>query len=107
MPEHNLKSERLRKGDLLMDLVANEFSHVGIHVRNLDESLKFYHEELGLEVISKWVADDPSTLEVVNLPNAALNMALLRLPGTNAYMEIIEYQNVERNPIDTFQANPG
>src|SRR4029077_3252154 len=39
---------------------------------------------------------------------ANLNMAMLRLPGTNAYFEVIEYQNVfDRTAVDPDPANPG
>lgn len=86
---------------------ATEFSHLGIHVRSLDVSLPFYRDQLGMEVVAEWVVTDPSTREVLDLPGATLNMALLRLPETNAYMEIIEYQGVEREPVNTYQANPG
>lgn len=86
---------------------ATEFSHLGIHVRELDVSLPFYRDQLGMEVVAEWLVEDPSTREVLDLPEATLKMALLRLPGTNAYMEIIEYQNVDRKPVDTYQANPG
>lgn len=86
---------------------VTETSHVGIHVRDLAKSLKFYRDELGMEVVAEWVVEDPSTREVIDLPEATLSMAVLRLPGTRAYLEIIEYRNVDKKPVDTFQANPG
>lgn len=86
---------------------ATETSHVGIHVRDLETSLKFYRDELGMEVVAEWLVEDPCTREVLDLPNATLNMAVLRLPGTRAYMEVIEYQGVPGEPVDTFQGNAG
>ncbi|WZH52330.1 MAG: VOC family protein [Nocardioides alkalitolerans] len=86
---------------------ATEFSHVGIQVRDLAVSLPFYRDQIGLEVVAEWLVEDPTTREAIDLPQASLNMAVLRLPGTNAYMEVIEYQNVGRMPIDPYHPNPG
>jgi lactoylglutathione lyase len=86
---------------------ANETSHAGIHVSNLDRSLAFWVERLGFEVVAKFVAQDPGTRAVIGLPAADLNMAILRLPGTNAFFEVIEYQNAPgRHPVDPDHANP-
>lgn len=86
---------------------VTEFSHVGIHVRDLAVSLPFYRDQLGMEVVAEWLIEADYTREAVDLPEASLNMAVLRLPGTNAYMEIIEYQNVDRSPVDPYHPNPG
>lgn len=90
------------------DRRANETSHAGLHVAELDRALEFWVDQLGFEVVAKWVANDPGTREVIGLPEAALNMAMLRMPGTNAYFEVIEYQNVDdRHPVDPDHLNPG
>jgi catechol 2,3-dioxygenase-like lactoylglutathione lyase family enzyme len=87
---------------------ANETSHAGIHVRDRDRALEFWVDQLGFEVVAKFIADDRGTREVINLPEADLNLAILRLPGTNAFFEVIEYQNApDRHPVDTDHANPG
>ena len=86
---------------------ATETSHVGIHVRDLERSLEFYRDRLGLEVVAQWLIQEPYVREVVGYPEADLNMAVLRLPQTNAYMEVIEYRNVEGEPVDTLHGNPG
>jgi lactoylglutathione lyase len=87
---------------------ANETSHAGIHVTDRDKALEFWVDQLGFEVVSKFVADDRGTREVIGLPEADLNLAILRLPGTNAFFEVIEYQNAPgRHPVDPDHANPG
>lgn len=86
---------------------VTEFSHVGIQVRDLSVSLPFYRDQIGMDVVAEWLVEDAPTREAIDLPAATLNMAVLRLPGTNAFMEVIEYQNVERTPIDTYHPNPG
>ena len=34
-------------------------------------------------------------------------MAVLKMPGADMYLEILEYRNVEKAPVDTRTANPG
>ena len=86
---------------------ASEFSHFAIHVSNLERSLEFYVGQLGLDVLTEFVEDGETTREVIGYPEAVLNLAMLRLPGNQAIMEVIEVQNVSGTPIDTQQANPG
>jgi catechol 2,3-dioxygenase-like lactoylglutathione lyase family enzyme len=89
------------------DSRANETSHAGLHVADLDRSLAFWVEGLGFEVAAKFVAQDPGTRSVIGLPEADLNMAILHLPGTDAYMEVIEYRNAPgRHPVDPDHFNP-
>lgn len=86
---------------------ANETSHAGIHVSDLERSCRFWVDVLGLEVAGKWVADDIGTRKVIGEPTADLNMAMLRMPGVNAFIEVIEYQNTPgRTTVDPDHFNP-
>ncbi len=96
-----------RPGEYVKYSGANEFSHFGIHVRNLERALEFYVDRLGLEVLTAFVEDGEPSREVIGYPEAVLDLAMLRLPGTRAIMEVIELQNVSGTPIDPAQANPG
>jgi len=53
------------------------------------------------------LVEGPYPREVLDLPNAALNMAVLRPPGTRSYREVIEHQGTPGEPVDTFQGNAG
>lgn len=89
---------------------ANEFCHLGIQVEDRDRSLAFYRDLLGIESIAEWVEVDPATKAIVGVPEAELNMAIMRLPGlsgTHACFEVIEYQNTPREPVDTRNRNNG
>jgi catechol 2,3-dioxygenase-like lactoylglutathione lyase family enzyme len=89
------------------DRPANETSHAGIHVSDLERSCAFWVDTLGFEVVAKWVADDAGTRHVIGEPTADLNMAMLRLPGFNGYFEVIEYQNTPgRHTVDPDHFNP-
>lgn len=89
------------------DRPANETSHAGIHVSDLERSCAFWVDVLGFEVVAKWVANDPGTRHVIGEPTADLNMAMLRLPGFNGYFEVIEYRNTPgRTTVDPDHLNP-
>jgi catechol 2,3-dioxygenase-like lactoylglutathione lyase family enzyme len=67
-------------------------SHVGITVRDLDRSVRFYHDLLGLEIAtepSPWF-DGPELGHGVGVPGAALRQVCLRLGDT--LLELLEYR---------------
>jgi lactoylglutathione lyase len=82
-------------------------SHFGIQVADLDRSVHFYGDLLGLELVTRWVRDQAYIQELVGYPGVELNVAVFRLPYSEAFLEILEYRNVERHPVDPATANPG
>ena len=67
-------------------------SHVGITVRDLDASVYFYHDLLGLEIStepSPWF-DTPELGHGVGVPGAALRQVCLRIGDT--MLELLEYR---------------
>lgn len=91
-----------RRPDLFSALpehTASEFSHLGVHVTSLEKSLPFYRDILGLELVAEWFIDEEYVKKVVGYPTVKLNMALFRLPGTDAFLEVIEYQDVAKQAI--------
>jgi len=67
--------------------------HVGITVKNLDASIRFYHDVLGLQFSnepSPWF-DGPDLGPAVGVPGAALRQVSLLLGDTT--LELLEYQS--------------
>ena len=67
--------------------------HVGITVKDLDASLRFYHDVLGLPFStepSPWF-DSPGLGPAVGVPGAALRQVCLSLGGTD--LELLEYRS--------------
>lgn len=95
-----LDSSSRVNGHLLRPRYVTEFSHVGVHVSDLAASLPFYRDVLGLELFAEWVIAEKYVRDVVGYPEATLNMAVFRLPGTLAYLEVIEYQGVAKKSLD-------
>jgi lactoylglutathione lyase len=81
--------------------------HTGFQVADLERSLTFYRDLLGLEEIWRRVVTDEYIGTLVGYPGLELHQALLRIPGTEHCLELLDYRNVERAPVDTRTANPG
>lgn len=89
------------------DGLTSGFFHAGVTVSDLARSLAFYRDLLGLEVAVERVFTEPYILEIVAIPATALNIAILRIPGSDTMLELLEYQGVERHPGDTRPCDPG
>jgi len=68
--------------------------HVGLVVRDLDRSIYFYHDILGLPFANEptpWF-DGPDLAKGVGVPDASLRQVSMWV-GENSTMELIEYAN--------------
>ena len=81
--------------------------HTGFQVADLERSLAFYRDVLGFEVAFAWSPRAPYIAELVGYPGVDLHSAILRLPNSDVFLELLEYRGVEREPVDTRTANPG
>lgn len=81
--------------------------HMGLQVADLDRSVAFYRDVLGFAVVFAWNPQADYIRTLVGYPDADIHAAVLRLPGSEVVLELLEYRNVERTPIDTRTANPG
>lgn len=81
--------------------------HMGLQVRSLERSLGFYRDTLGFEVVFQWNPQAPYIAELVGYPGVDLHAAVLRIPGSEVFLELLEYRGVSREPVDTRTANPG
>ena len=79
--------------------------HVGITVKDLDASIRFYHDVLGLEFSnepSPWF-DGPDLGPAVGVPGAALRQVSLRLGETT--LELLEYKSPPSETIGPLRSN--
>jgi catechol 2,3-dioxygenase-like lactoylglutathione lyase family enzyme len=84
------------------------FWHVSFTVSNLDASVKWYTEVLGLEYVRGQVQHNEYKAKLVGFPDAHLKVAQLRIPGqtiplSRHHIELIEYVHPrgEDIPLDT------
>lgn len=81
--------------------------HTALHVADLERSLGFYRDLLGFELIWRRDNREEYVRRLVGYETAELCAAMLRFPGSDHGLELIEYRGVERTPVDTSPANPG
>ena len=81
--------------------------HTGLQVADLARSVAFYRDVLGFEEVFAWNPQAPYIRELVGYPDVDIHAAILRPPNSEVFLELLEYRNVERTPVDTGTANPG
>ena len=73
--------------------------HAGITVSELDRSLEFYCGKLGLELLSRRLYEEREIAEITAVPEATgFDIAMLRIPGSDVEVELLEYKGCERHP---------
>ncbi len=90
------------------------FWHVSFTVRNIEASVKWYTEVLGLEYVRSQEQANEYTARLVAFPNAHLKVAQLRVPGetiplSRHHIELVEYVNPRGDdiPLDTNRTGVG
>ena len=82
--------------------------HIGIQVRDVERSARFYEQSLGFERVERWSLSHPYVQRVVGYhPDVTLEIALLKIPSSELFLEILEYRGVEGAAVDPATANPG
>jgi catechol 2,3-dioxygenase-like lactoylglutathione lyase family enzyme len=82
--------------------------HGGISVSDMDASLAFYHEGLGLPVVVDTIRNAPYLHEALDLPFSELRYVLLGIPGAPGnQVELLEYRGLERMPASARPCDPG
>jgi lactoylglutathione lyase len=81
--------------------------HTGVTVSDMDQSLVFYRDGLGLEVeFDRKGGDSPLTKVVLGLPLDHFRVAFLKVPGGN-FIELLEYRGLETIPAASRPCDPG
>lgn len=73
------------------------FFHAGITVRDMETSLRFYRDGLGLEQQFDRLLDADYLRAVLALDFTAIRAVYLAIPG-GGIVELLEYQGIERMP---------
>jgi catechol 2,3-dioxygenase-like lactoylglutathione lyase family enzyme len=92
-------------------MLVNVF-HFSFTVSNLERSIEFYRDILGMQLVHTMIHDQPYTSVQVAFPNAYLKVALFTIAGipesrSGHVLELIEYVNPRGEPTDTATNRPG
>jgi catechol 2,3-dioxygenase-like lactoylglutathione lyase family enzyme len=82
------------------------FFHGGITVGEMDRSLVFYRDGLGLEIEFDRMLDAPYLKEVLGMSFDAIRAVYLRIPG-GGFVELLEYRGIERMSAASRPCDPG
>jgi lactoylglutathione lyase len=82
------------------------FFHGGITVADMDRSLVFYRDGLGLDVEFDRMLDAPYLKEALGLAFDSIRAVYLRVPG-GGFVELLEYRGIERMPAASRPCDPG
>jgi len=84
---------------------VGNFAHI---VQNLDKSLEFYHDVLGLEVaVNQPFAPNPAIAKLGNTLGGQSRYVALKVPGSEIGVELIEYKDIDRKPQHPHFYDPG
>jgi catechol 2,3-dioxygenase-like lactoylglutathione lyase family enzyme len=67
--------------------------HTGMTIGNLERSLAFYGDTLGITRFHTQIADQPYLADVTGLPGCSLRIGFGQIQGDPSVMEILEYEH--------------
>jgi catechol 2,3-dioxygenase-like lactoylglutathione lyase family enzyme len=80
--------------------------HTGFTVSNMERSLAFYRDLLGMEVLAEFVPAEYFQ-RVVGFPGARARIAFLRAPNDAHRLELLEYESPRGEPTPRETNRPG
>lgn len=86
--------------------------HFSFTVANLERSVAFYTQVIGMELVHTQEQANEYTAKLVNYENAHLKVAQLSIPAMNQarsghLLELVEYVHPHCEPTDTATCRPG
>ena len=83
--------------------------HAGVTVGDMERSLHFYRDVLGLEVESDALIDHPYVFDLTAVPATEVRVVFLRVPGSESAtrIELLEYRGLERHSASARPCDPG
>jgi len=88
------------------------YFHFSFTVSNIERSIAFYRDVIGMSLVKTAVHDQPYTSVQVGFPDAHLKMAQLTIDGiaptrSGHVLELVEYVNPRGEATDTTTNRPG
>jgi catechol 2,3-dioxygenase-like lactoylglutathione lyase family enzyme len=71
--------------------------HAGVTVSDMEESLRFYRDGLGLEVLLDGESAIGAAREIWNLDAERVRVVFLKVPGTDSVVELFQFFGIERH----------
>src|SRR3954454_19837814 len=81
--------------------------HTGLTVLSLERSIAFYRDLLGFELVFQWNPRAPYIGELVGYPSVDMHSAILRAPGSEMFLELLEYRGIAQTFNEMSNGNIG
>jgi catechol 2,3-dioxygenase-like lactoylglutathione lyase family enzyme len=78
-------------------MTVTGFFHAGVTVSDMDASLRFYRDGLGLEPMADGHTGGASAQRIWNFDPGRVRVVFLKVPGSDAVVELFEFPDVERH----------
>ena len=95
----------LNLGVVLMRIIQGH--HTGLAVSSLTRSLHFYQNLLKFELMFSWNPKAEYLSTVTGYKDADFHIAVLKVPGIDYFIELLEYNNADVIEVDHRNGNPG
>jgi catechol 2,3-dioxygenase-like lactoylglutathione lyase family enzyme len=80
-----------------MNMGVTGFFHAGVTVKDMDVALGFYRDGLGLEVAFLGESAIQYARRIWNQDPERVRVAFLKVPNTETFVELFEFQGLERH----------
>jgi catechol 2,3-dioxygenase-like lactoylglutathione lyase family enzyme len=87
--------------------ILTKVHHVGFTVKSLERSTEFYRDILGMEEVFSYNPQAAYIGTLTGYPKVNLKSRILRLPGVELFLELLEYSEIKSVKIDHGNGNPG
>jgi lactoylglutathione lyase len=81
--------------------------HTSFTVADLDRSVAFFRDVLGLELLQRRQIRDDYFGRIVGLPGCVVEAALFRLPGAGHHLELFQYLEPHGRAVHPRPCDPG
>lgn len=89
-----------------IDMQVEEIVHIGVSVVDLEKSVKFYQDVVGMEIVYRAYHEGEKISRVVDVPDATLKICVLQKGAVR--LELIDYGKPEKQQVAyKDQSTPG
>ena len=81
--------------------------HTGFTVSDIERSLAFYRDLLGLKLVKRWTGTAPYLAAVTGFEGVRLEIALLQSADGGSMLELLQYVSHPAEPTDRATNRPG
>jgi catechol 2,3-dioxygenase-like lactoylglutathione lyase family enzyme len=86
---------------------AESLYHVGFTVSDIERSIEFYRDGLGLTLYQRWQGTAEYLSRITGFPGVRLEIALLKSADGGALLELLQYVTHPASPTDRETNRPG